>query len=412
MRRVRQVLRGGAVRQVRPVRLSRQLRHVRWLLLIAFLPTISWAQPSTENVEVDPVTCWWRAGVASVRVGETFPVRLTCSVLESDAVRAVVDRSRLGAAAVQFPPYEVVSGSQGADHVTVGRRFMQYEYLLRLIGEDAFGVDVPITGMELTYRIESRVQRDAAVQGREQSYQLPPIPMRVTSLVPDDARSIRESAVPAFADIGAREFRARLFRLVALVLFGIAALTVAVALLRWVREGRSAGPQAARPLLSNRAVVAGVRRELAAIQHETRAGWTTETVARALAAGRIAASYQTDRPVVQRRADGRGVEGELTISGGFPSRRRVAVSGSATAQAPNVSTTANHAASELDAALLRLTAARYGRTLTLDASILDDALETLARTTHRVAARHTWAAEAMRSLRQSLRGWRPQAWAR
>ena len=48
----------------------------------------------------------------SVRVGETFPIVLTCSVLETEAARAVIDRSRLGSAAVQFPPYEVVGGSQ------------------------------------------------------------------------------------------------------------------------------------------------------------------------------------------------------------------------------------------------------------------------------------------------------------
>ena len=70
------------------------------------------APTATQNVEVDPVTCWWRTSASSVRVGEPFPIVLTCSVLETDAARAVIDRSRLGTAAVQFPPYEVIGGSQ------------------------------------------------------------------------------------------------------------------------------------------------------------------------------------------------------------------------------------------------------------------------------------------------------------
>ena len=127
-------------------------------VMLLAVPFTAQAQSQTQNVEVEPVTCWWRAAVSSVRVGESFPVQLTCSVLETDAARAVVDRARMGSASVQFPPYEVIGGSQSADYVTAGRRFMQYEYILRLIAEEAFGRDVPITGMEVTYRIESRVQ--------------------------------------------------------------------------------------------------------------------------------------------------------------------------------------------------------------------------------------------------------------
>jgi hypothetical protein len=367
--------------------------------------------PTAQNVEVDPVTCWWRTSAVTVRIGETFPIVLTCSVLETDAVRAVVDRSRLGPAAVQFPPYEVVGGSQHPDHVTAGRRFMQYEYLLRLIAEGAFGLDVPVAGLAITYRIESRVEQDAAVQGREQSYELPPLTIRVASLVPESARSIREPAVPSLAAIAGRAFRARMFRTIALILFGLAVLTVAVAVARWFREGQSATGRATRHLLPNRTVLGAVRRELNAVEHETRsAGWSPEAVSRALTAARVVASYGSGRAVVQRIADGHVASGELLMVSGWPQRRRVAVSGSTTTDA---STTAVRSDGlDIDSALTSLTAARYGRKPSLDASALDDALATVRRSADRVASRHTWLAETVDSLWEAAKGWRPRAWAR
>jgi hypothetical protein len=252
-----------------------------WLgaLTMILLPAAGWAQPAaTQNVEVDPVQCWWRTSAPAVRIGETFTIHLTCSALETEAATAVIDRSRLGTAAVQFPPFEVISGTQSDDYVTAGRRFMQYHYTTRLIAEDFFGSDIVIPAMTITYRIESRVQQDAAVQGREQSYELPALTMRINSLVANDARHIRETGVPSLDDIAAREFRARMFRLVALILFGVAGLTLAIALVRALRTRRQQDMAAARHFLPHRAVLAGVKRELADVQRETRGGWGLDTI--------------------------------------------------------------------------------------------------------------------------------------
>jgi hypothetical protein len=386
------------------------------VLAAVLLLTVSAAYAqTTQNVEVEPVTCWWRTSASSVRVGETFSVWLTCSVLETDGTRAVVDRSRLGSAAVQFPPYEVTGGSQSADYVTAGRRFMQYEYVLRLISEDAFGRDVPVPEMPITYRIESDVRQDAALQGREQTYVLPPLPMNVASLVPDTAMHIRESRVPTLAEIAAREFRARMFRLVAFILFAVAGLTIAVAAVRWTRQRLTEGHAAQQHLLSHRAVLSAVRRELRSLQGQTRGGWSPDLVGRALAAARLVASYLAGQTVAQRELEGKTSEGELLISGGLFKRRRVAVSGSTTAerlraaQRPADSTLT---AADLEDALRRLTAARYGRSESLDSSALGDALATCLRAVDGVAAKHTWIAETTRSARQSVLGWRPRAWAR
>jgi hypothetical protein len=370
------------------------------------------AQPApTQNVAVDPVTCWWRTTTTSIRMGEPFGVILTCAALETDAARAVIDRARLGAASVQFPPYEVMGGTEGADHVTTGRRFMQYEYTLRLIAEAAFGTDVAIPEMAITYRIESQTAGDAAsLQGREQTYVLPPLSMRVASLVPDSARHIRESGVPSLTQIAGREFRARLLRISALILFSIAGLTLLLAIVNWARQRRAASPDVERQLLSHRAVIGGVRRELATVQQQARGGWTQDQVRQALAPTRIVASYLADHPVAQRAAAS-AVDGELALRGGLFARRRVVVAGSTTA-AGLASLNGSPQTADLRDALLTLTAARYDGAEKLDSGALDSAIASAIRSADKVASRHTIFAEALAAMQRFFTGWRRQAWAR
>ena len=386
----------------------RALWVVPAVLLAAALPAVAWAQaPQPQNVEVDPVQCWWRTSTPSVRVGEQFTIHLTCSALETDAVTAVIDRSRLGAASVQFPPFEVTGGSQSADYLTPGRRFMQYHYNVRLIAEDYFGSDIVIPSMAIAYRIESHVQADTAVQGREQVYEMPGIVMRVNSLVSSDARHIRESPVPSLDDIAAREFRARMARLVAMILFSIAVLTLAVALLRWLRAKRKGELTAARHFVPHRTVLAGVRRELREVQQQTRGGWDVETVARALAASRLTASYLAGQTVSQTEVDHTS-SGQLFFDRGFFGNRRIGVSAATTGSAVR----GHKQAPDLDDALSALTAARYGRQQAYDAAALNDALASALRANDRAAAQHTWFAEFGRAIRHGFRGWTPRAWAR
>jgi hypothetical protein len=310
---------------------------------------------------------------------------------------------------VQFPPYEVMGGSESADHVTTGRRFMQYEYTLRLVNEAAFGADVAIPEMAIAYRIESSTA-DAALQGREQTYVLPPLTMRVASLVPESARHIREAAIPSLAQIASREFRARLLRILALSLFSIAGLTLLLAIARWARQNRRAVPDSQRQLLTARAVLGGARRELAGLQQQTRAGWTTDNVRHALASTRIVASYAAGQPVAQR-AWAAAQDGELAVSGGIFPRRRAAVAGSTTAAGLDALKNSATGA-ELQEALNAFTAARYSPGERLDGGALDSAIAGAVRSANRVAANYTVVALAIQSLQRTVRGWRPQAWAR
>ena len=405
MEKVQQVMQGHGGW----VRLVRWVRQVLCATVCLLGPVSAIAQPAqTQNVEVDPVQCWWRTSTPSVRVGEPFTIHLTCSALETEAATAVIDRSRLGTAAVQFPPFEVTGGTQSADYVTAGRRFMQYHYNTRLIAEDFFGSDIVLPALSITYRIESRVQQDAAVQGREQTYELPALTMRVNSLVANDARHIREGAVPSLDDIAAREFRARMFRLIALILFGVAALTLAVTLLRWLRQRRHEEMATARHFLPHRAVVATVRRELRELQQQTRGmGWSLDSISRALTAARVVASYMSGKSVAQREVE-EAAGGELAITHGMFARRKIGVSAAATARTLRD----NASAGDLDSALTTFTAARYGRAEQYDSGALDDALATVLRAADRVAARHTWIAETTRSIGTALRGRTSRAWAR
>ena len=89
------------------------MSRARFFSLIALLGVAATA--SAQNVEVDPLQCWWRTSAGAVRMGETFSLVLTCSVLDSDAVRVVPDQGPLEPMAIQLPPFEVVGGTHHAD---------------------------------------------------------------------------------------------------------------------------------------------------------------------------------------------------------------------------------------------------------------------------------------------------------
>ena len=110
-----------------------------------------------QNVETDPLQCWWRTSAGAVRVGEPFTVVLTCAVLETEAATVVVDQSRLEPSVVQFAPFEVLGGSHGADLRTDQRRFFQYVYRMRLIAENLFGRDVSLPETKLSYHVQSKM---------------------------------------------------------------------------------------------------------------------------------------------------------------------------------------------------------------------------------------------------------------
>ncbi len=370
---------------------------------LMFAPA-AYTQTGTDMVEVDPITCWWRTSTSAVRTGEPFGLTLTCAVLETEATKIVPDFSKLEANVVQLPPFEVLGGTHAPDLVTIGKRFFQYDYRLRVIAEDAFGADVAVPPLEITYRVESKVPGGDSVQGRDQSYALPRASIRLISLVPGDTTDIREAPAPAFAAIESRVSRANLFQTIAAVLFALAGVMALVMLVGLLRR-KTTTTDVSRTRVAPRTILRAVANELADVQRASRGGWTSELAGRALSALRIAGSYATGRAVGQRPVkDGETpVDGELLVSRGI-GRSKALVSGSVTPESAPDST-----APGLGDALRALTVARYGRREEIGATA-DEAVETAIRVTRQQQSAHSRIAEWSNSFVQSLVDLRKRVW--
>jgi len=293
-----------------------------------------------QDVQTDPLQCWWRTSAGAIRVGEPFAVVLTCAVLETEAATVVVDQSRLEPSVVQFAPFEVLGGTHGADLRTDQRRFFQYEYRLRLIADGMFGKDVALPDMKLSYRVQTKVGQKTSLQGRDQTYVMPAQSMKILSLVPSDAADIRDtSASDTFSDIDQRAFRANLFTIVGGVLFVLAGLMAILGLARLFQRYRKPAVASSR-LIADTTILNGVGREISRVQRDRDGGgWTPDLASRALGALRIVATYAIGRPVSTMPASrlladgGETAEpGRLILKAGWPRGKRIAVSGAATSQ--------------------------------------------------------------------------------
>lgn len=357
-----------------------------------------------QDVEVDPIRCWWRTSTSAVRTGEPFGLTLTCSVVETETNRVVPDFSKLDPTVVQLPPFEVLGGTHPGDLVVPGKRFFQYDYRLRLIAEDAFGNDVSIPPLEVSYRIESRVTgSDTAAQGIEQQYSLPRASVRLISIVPDDSTDIREAPATLFSGIENRESRANLLQTVAGVLFGLAGVVAIVMLIGMLRR-KAPKTSAAAAHLAPRTILGAVAKELNDVQSASRGGWTPELVGRALAAARIAGAFAANRSVGQRPA----TPGETPLDGVLVVRAfgkgDVFVSGGATPESTGFAAT-----SGLSDALRTLTVARYGRVEKID-SMADEALQTAIRVTKEQQSAHSLMREWANSFTASVVDLRRKVW--
>ncbi len=354
---------------------------------------------AAQNVETDPMQCWWRTSAGAIRVGEPFSLVLTCAVVENDAAKVVVDQSKLEPSVIQLAPFEVTGGSHGADLRTDERRFFQYEYRLRLIAENLFGRDVPLPETKLSYHVQSQTSQRSAIQGRDQSYVLPSQSIRVMSMVPTDASDIRDTTTETFADVDERSFRANLLIVIGGVLFALAGLMALLAIVRLVNRFRKPAAATDR-LVSDSAILSAASRELNAVKRAREdGGWTPELAGRALGALRVAAAYALGQNVGQstvgslQLTDGshHAQAGNIIVQTGWPKGKRIAVSGSITPQAvarerARADAGGRRAAmlESLEQALTCFTAAQYGRGTDLDAAALDESLAAGSRAVRRV----------------------------
>lgn len=392
-------------------------RRSRWavttLVLAGLLQTASASGQTPApgdplTVETDPIRCWWRTSTGAVRTGETFSVVLTCAVLDVDAIQVVPDETKLGAAVVQMTPFEVVSGTHPPDLRAGQRRFFQYEYVLRAISSDMIGKDIPLPNLQIPYRVNSRLEGNAALQGRELTYLLPPQTIRVMSMVPGEAADIRDTADAEFGRIEALTSRASLLEVIAITLVALGSIMTVLALIGLFRRPKAKATAVARGAGAF-AVASLASRELARVQSEVaQHGWTPPLVDRALAATRIAAALALDRGVNQQPigsaaepGDGRLVLPRLLRRG-----KALAVSSPVTAadvaKAVNrlpatVSPARRRVLEPLRDALSAFAAAQYGRA-TADRQNLDAALDQALAGARQLRTEKVWPRDAVRRL--------------
>ena len=283
------------------------------------------------EVQSDPIKCWWKADRTAVRVGERFGLVLTCAVIEAGPITVVPVLNQLEPGALSITPFEVVSGARGEDMVAPPWRYVQFDYSVRLLSDGFFGQDVMIPGVTVTYNL----QNAGGTQGRDQTYVLPSLPMRILSLVPKSASDIRDASGQTFASIASRRFRASLATILAWVSFAFAGVLAIFALVQAVRRFRSKSAVAVRKLPVPSVLGSCLDTISGVASDASKTGWSPDLARRAGAAMRIAGAVALERPVAQNFVGPDAVEhdGQVTVRKGWIRPRRVLLSASVTSRA-------------------------------------------------------------------------------
>lgn len=380
-----------------------------WLAIFAMAKVPASA---AEEVEVDPIKCWWGTDKTSVQVGERFSLTLTCGVVETDRVKVVEDPKQLEPTALSLAPFEVIGGTRHKDIQAPPRRYFQQEYTLRLIGDAFFGKDVDIPPLKVAYRIQSAI--GGGSEGRDQIHVLPALSIRIMSLVPKKATDIRDGLHETFGDIEARRSRATAELVGAAIFFGFALVTLGLASVRVFGRYRQRTGAVARPLPSG-AVLRGCLRAVRGLKSQVASeGWTPETVASALTVFRVAGAVALRRPVAQALVDTTepAHEGQLVLRRGILRRKLALVS---TPTTPNViakalengnrpGVRASAMLTDIRDSLRVFGAARYGRNSHLDIEALDKALDDGTNAIRRLRIREQWPMRAAGAVAKSTLG--------
>jgi len=373
--------------------------------------------PRAGQVESDPIRCWWKTDRTSVRVGEAFGLTLTCGVIETGPIAVVPALTQLEGGAIQLTPFEVVSATRRADVVVPPWRYVQFEYSVRLLNDGFFGQDINLPALSVTYNLKSA---GADSTGREQTYVLPALPMRILSLVPKAAGDIRDASSLTFAEIESRRFYATAARVAAAIALVFAAVFAVLAVLRFAQRFRVRTPAAAR-VVPAASVLAGCATTLRDVQRDARAdGWSPALARKALPAMRIAGASAMGRPIAQQyvAADVTTREGQVVVKTGTLGLGRAMVSAATTPGAiataldgrPAAGSRARGAMSQLGDALQAFGRAAYGRqssepgSPTLDSAELDRALENALEAVKRLRVGALWPMRMVQTVTRGVMG--------
>jgi hypothetical protein len=331
---------------------------------------------------------------------------LTCSVIETGPITVIPVLNQLEPGALSLTPFEVVSGVAHEDVVAAPWRYIQREYAVRLLSDGFFGQDVAIPALTVTYNLQ---ERGSGSQGRDQQYILPPLPMRILSLVPKSADDIRDASGQTFASIESRRFRASLATTTAWVSFAFAAVFGIFALVRATGQLRAKKKGIVKPLPASSVLGASLKALARVKADASQAGWTADLSRRAAAALRIAGAVALGRPVSQSfvEQDVSEREGQLAVYRGWPRRRRVLLSAGTTSRTIATAMNNGHTPSAQTRASLEsisdalgvLSTAGYGRQMKDDSAALDSALADGTQAVRRIRATTMWPRRTAQALR-------------
>jgi hypothetical protein len=297
--------------------------------------------PDGKNAEVaaDALVCWWKTDKSSIRIGEEFTVTLTCRSAETGRERTVLNDSLLDPAALALPPYQVKGGARfkefnrvlpGPDG-PVTFRHVQYAYRVTLLGEGFFGKDVPLPPLDIRYHIDLVTNKDIVAPGKERTYALPPLPMRIQSLVPRAVNVIRDAGNETFGDIERRR-KSAIIAFIAAGIFLLLPLAVMLPILVRAIHGRRESV-ANSMVFGERDLLRRLAVELDRVEKKCRtATWDDAAVGSALAVFRVAGALAIGRRIAQAPValETCGREGHLEFRKGFWPRTKVLVSASLT----------------------------------------------------------------------------------
>lgn len=306
----------------------------------AFAQTPPGATPGENRVvTADALNCWLKSDKSAVRIGEEFTVTLTCRLAETGREKTVINESLIDPNVLALPPYQVKNGRRYRDMIRVlpgpdgpvTFRTMQYVYTVKLIGEGFIGRDVPLPPVEIRYHIDLITKKDTVAPGKERTYLLPSLPMRIQSLVPRAANTIRDAGNETFGDIENRRRNAVIAFILAGIFLLLPPVVMVPVLVRAIRGRRESVPNGT--VFCDKDLFRHLARELLRIEQNCRtASWDDRSVATTLAVFRVGGALALARRIVQTPADveTRGTEGQLKFRKGFWPRTKVLVSASLT----------------------------------------------------------------------------------
>jgi hypothetical protein len=367
------------------------------------------AQGRPGEAATDPIKCWWKTDRTAVRVGERFKLVLTCASIETAATTVVPAVNQLEPGAIILTPFEAVSGIRREDVVVPPWRFLQYEYTMRLLSEGFFGQDITIPSLTVTYNLQGP---GGDTQGRDQSYLLPPIPMRVLSLVPRMGTDIRDASGQTFESVESRRFQSTAALVGAWIAFAFATVLGAFAVARATGRLRARDPKVVKPLPLP-AVLRGCLRTLSEVRSDAaRTGWTPDLSRRALAALRVAGALALGRPVAQEfvARDAQERSGQLALRLGVLRRRRALLSAPTTPtaiaarlrQAPPTGAQARVNLEQIADALTVFGTASYGRAAEADGAALNTSLDNALDAIRRLRTSSLWPMRTANAMARSV----------